>query len=60
MKEQNAKLVKESFDYAVKNVDEFEKDKKCGNVVVKFNIFKGTIATASNSVEVTEKGEKKL
>ena len=58
MKEQNEKLVKESFEYAVKNVDDFEKDKKCGYVLIKFHFFKGTIATTSNAMEITGKGEK--
>jgi hypothetical protein len=55
MKERNEKLIKESFEYAIKNVDEFEKEKKCGYVLVKFNFFKGTIATVSNAMEITEK-----
>jgi hypothetical protein len=57
MKERNEKFIKESFEYALKNAEEFEKEKKCGNIIVKFNIFKGTIATVSKTMEITEKGE---
>jgi hypothetical protein len=54
----NEQFVIKSVDFSKKAVEDFEEHKNCGNVIVKYNIFKGSIVNVSNILEITEKGEK--